>query len=351
MSISISALPPRQSAFEPAPDEFSTLRSLKAGTRTTFRQFVPCRVVELYANGPSNMTTMSPEAPTCPERLGNDQIKQFQETGYLAFSEVLSPEEIERSRAALSRITDDLSCDPRSIYSAPRSGAGNQSGASFKRPDSRSMLQFESGYDPVGKSPQEIEKMVRKFMWFCGEDPVFQAMVTTGSRLHGVVEALLGSDPVLFQEMALVKPALVGSEKPWHQDNAYFSMEPLDTILGVWIALDDANPANGCIHVIPGGHLNGGHKHHHGSDCEIDPLLLETDRAIPVPVPAGGALFFYGMLPHETPANRSPNPRRALQFHFHGANTRIVDEESYDRLFVDRDRAPASCRAASRLGF
>ena len=97
--------------------------------------------------------------------------------------------------------------------------------------------------------------------------------------------------------------------------------------------------------------LNGGHKHHHGTDCEIDPRLLETERAIPVPVPAGGALFFYGMLPHGTPPNRLPHSRRALQFHFRGANTRIVDKEAYDRLFVNRDSVPASCRAASRLGF
>jgi hypothetical protein len=57
------------------------------------------------------------------------------------------------------------------------------------------------------------------------------------------------------------------------------------------------------------------------------------------------------MLPHETPPNRSPHRRRALQFHFRGAGTRVIDEEAYDRLFVDRDGTPASCRAASRLGF
>lgn len=115
--------------------------------------------------------------------------------------------------------------------------------------------------------------------------------------------------------------------------------------------LDDATPENGCMHVIPGGHLHGGVKHHHGTDCEIAPDLLETGRAEAVPIPAGGALFFYGMLPHETPPNRSPHRRRALQFHFRGAGTRIIDEEAYDRVFVDCTGAPASCRAASRLGF
>ena len=128
-------------------------------------------------------------------------------------------------------------------------------------------------------------------------------------------------------------------------------MEPLDAILGVWIALDDAGPENGCMHVIPGGHREGGFKHHHGSDCEINPELLDVSQATAVPVRAGGAMFFYGMLPHETPPNRSAHRRRALQFHFRGAGTRIVDEEAYDRLFVDSCGFPASCRAASKAGF
>lgn len=285
------------------------------------------------------------------DHLTQDQITQFKNTGYLAFADVLTSDQLERVRTALRRIVRELSTDPSSIYSASRSGGGNQSGAGFQRANSHSMIQLEPGFEPAGKSQEEIAKNVRKFMAFCEEDAVFQEIISVGSRLHGIVETLLGNDPILFQEMALVKPAFVGSAKPWHQDNAYFSVEPLDAIIGVWIALDDATPENGCMHVIPGGHRQGAHKHHHGADCEIDPQLLESAQAIPVPIRAGGALFFYGMLPHQTPPNRSPHDRRALQFHFRGANTRIVDEEAYDRLFVDRLGASASCRAASRLGF
>lgn len=192
---------------------------------------------------------------------------------------------------------------------------------------------------------------VRKYMWFCREDETFQRMVSPGSRLYSVVESILGADPILFQEMSLVKPPFGGVEKPWHQDNAYFSVSPLSAIMGVWIALDDAEVENGCMHVIPGGHKDGALKHHHGADCEIDPALLAVERAIPVPVPAGGAMFFYGMLPHETPPNASPMRRRALQFHYRGANTTIIDEAAYDTLFIDRKGVAASCRAASRLGF
>jgi len=62
-------------------------------------------------------------------------------------------------------------------------------------------------------------------------------------------------------------------------------------------------------------------------------------------------MFFQGMLPHETPPNTSAQRRRALQFHFRGAETQIVDEAAYDTLFIDRLGRAESCRAASKAGF
>lgn len=290
--------------------------------------------------------------PVCPGQLTKDQIKQFQEIGYLAFSEVLTAKEVAEARRALAELTLRLVTDPSVEYSAPREVAGNtnQGGARYARPGGPCSMHLEKGFDPAGRTPEEIELSVRKYWGFSGEAEIFQRILGEGSRLRAVVEGMLGRDPILFQEMALVKPPFIGSEKPWHQDNAYFSVVPLDAILGVWIALDDAGVENGCMHVIPGAHREGAVKHHHGGDCEIDPALLAVERAEAVPVPAGGAMFFYGMLPHETPPNRSPERRRALQFHFRAAHSRIIDEEAYDRAFANGSGEPASCRSASRFG-
>ncbi len=290
--------------------------------------------------------------PVCPEQLTDDQIKQLRDNGYLAFSEVLSGEEVAEARRALTELTTRLVTDPSVEYSGPHATAGNsnQGGARYARPGGPCSLHLEKEFNPVGRTPEEIELSVRKYWGFSGEAAVFRKMLEEGSRLRAVVDGILGRDPVLFQEMALVKPPFIGSEKPWHQDNAYFSVVPLEAVLGVWIALDDAGVENGCMHVIPGAHRAGAVKHHHGRDCEIDPALLSVDRAKAVPVPAGGAMFFYGMLPHETPPNRSPERRRALQFHFRGAHSRIIDAEAYDGVFANGSGEPASCRSASRLG-
>jgi phytanoyl-CoA hydroxylase len=291
------------------------------------------------------LNTEADEIKPCPARLSDDQIKQYQDRGYLAFSGVLSGEETETSRVALSDLTRKLVATPAGRYLPPRS-KGRYGAAGYQSTDGVVSMTLEQGFEPAEHTPEEIELKVRRYGNFAREDEVFQRMISPGSLLHGIVVSLLGPDPVLFQEMALVKPPFIGSEKPWHQDNAYFSYAPLDQIVGVWIALDDATVANGCMHVIPGGHKSGAFRHHHDSDCEIDKALLEVDRAVPVPVPAGGAMFFYGMLPHQTPPNSSPGRRRALQFHFRGAQTRKLEDAEYNGVFVDREGVPASCRSA-----
>jgi ectoine hydroxylase-related dioxygenase (phytanoyl-CoA dioxygenase family) len=151
----------------------------------------------------------------------------------------------------------------------------------------------------------------------------------------------------MFQDMALVKPPFIGSEKPWHQDNAYFSVTPLDSVLGVWIALDEATAANGCMHVLRGGHQLGALRHFHGRDCEIMPQRVDESQALAVPLPPGGAMFFYGMLPHQTPPNSSPDRRRALQFHYRSASSQVVPRDEYDRIYAEADGTPASCAAAA----
>jgi phytanoyl-CoA hydroxylase len=89
-------------------------------------------------------------------------------------------------------------------------------------------------------------------------------------------------------------------------------------------------------------------KHIHDGDCLIQPDRLREKRPVAVELPAGGAMWFSSMLPHQTPPNRSSKPRRAIQFHYRALSTRVVDQEEYDRLFAEADGTPASCAAAKK---
>lgn len=267
------------------------------------------------------------------------QRRQFESEGYLAFENVLTEEEVTRARQALSDLVAALARDPAAV----------QKGTLLQRPGARLMVQFEKEY-AAGRGADldlaEVELKVRKLMSYHEDDPHLHFLATAQPGIQGIVAALLGPNPILFQDMALVKPPFIGSEKPWHQDNAYFSVTPLTAICGVWIALDDATVENGCMHVIPGGHRLGALRHHHDRDCEIVPGRIDPAQAVPVPLRAGGALFFLGMLPHQTPPNASPARRRALQFHYRSQSSRSVPREEYDRLYAEADGTPASCAAA-----
>ena len=147
---------------------------------------------------------------------------------------------------------------------------------------------------------------------------------------------LLGGDEIaMIQDMALLKPPHVGREKPWHQDTAYFAMEPLELILGTWTAVDEATVENGCMHVIPGSHHGGPKAHYHDRDCQLPDEIVDVRRSLTVPLKPGGTLFFSGLLHHGTPPNRSAARRRALQFHFASTRCRKVELDQHAEHFHD----------------
>ncbi len=98
------------------------------------------------------------------------------------------------------------------------------------------------------------------------------------------------------------------------------------------------------MHVIPGGHHSGPRRHHWSRvDCEITTDEVDPSLAVPIELPPGGLMIFHGLLPHETPANRSSLRRRALQFHYQSAATEIVPREEHRRRFVAPDGVFVGC--------
>ena len=279
-----------------------------------------------------------PPFPRCPTGLSPDQIARYHEDGYLAFVDVLSSEEVEGARAALSELAHSLA----------RSRDVRKKNGWWFAGDSSLYMQFEPGYEPQDADTGDLELKLRKLQEYHDKHPHFVYLSTQHARIQGVLTSMLGASPLLFQSMALVKPPRIGSEKPWHQDNAYFSVTPLGAVCGVWIALDEATVENGCMHALPGGHAQGARKHIHTFDCEIARDRIDPSGAVAVPLPPGGAMFFHGMLPHQTPPNASPERRRALQFHYRSAGSRIVGRDEYDALFAEADGTPASCAAAKK---
>jgi phytanoyl-CoA hydroxylase len=298
------------------------------------------------------MLLAAPAFPACPDLLTATQIEDYWRQGWLAFEQALTADEVAAARAALSTIVYDHVSDPtRSEFRPGKVRHSNQCGAEYHSRTSRMFFQLEPGFEPGAADAREIELQIRKFMHFEHETPLFEQMTTVHAKTRGLLPTILGGPVVLYQCMALIKPPRIGSEKPWHQDNAYFSVKNMDGVIGTWIALDDVTVENGCMHVLSGAHRAGPLQHHHTFDCEIRPDRFDKSAAVPIELKAGGILIFHGNLPHQTPRNDSDHRRRALQFHYRRTDNEVISHEEYDRIFAEADGAPASCAAARRNGF
>jgi phytanoyl-CoA hydroxylase len=285
--------------------------------------------------------------------VGEQDLEAYWRDGYIAREGILTPREVGDAREAIALLIagmhEALRTGSDGVRAVREEGvSSNYAGLELRKDGTPFVLRFEAGTDPLTLDARQAELAVRVLYGYRDQHPVFKRLVAHPG-IMSVVEAIVGAGALLFQDMALIKPPYIGSEKPWHQDDAYFSWAPIESIVGVWIALDEARAENGCMHVIPGGHRNTGLRHWHSPlDCEIVQGRIETDRAVPVELEPGGALFFSGLLPHQTPVNRSARRRRALQFHYRGADTRKLEPVEYDRVFVEPDSSPASCRAARK---
>ena len=145
-------------------------------------------------------------------------------------------------------------------------------------------------------------------------------------RLIELLTALIGPDIKAMQSMLFVKAAGKPGQ-PWHQDEHFIATRDR-SLLGAWIALDDATVENGCLWVHPGSHRAG--VLHPMAPCD-DPRFDHNDEAhgfpyereggVAVEVPAGGVVIFNGYLLHRSLPNGSTGFRRALVNHYMSARS------------------------------
>lgn len=295
----------------------------------------------------------APTVTDFPGEITADHLEQYNEFGYLAFDNVLSMDEVEAARSALSAVTNGLMELARrgeaKLQERP-DATKNYAGIQVIDPEIGHGIHFEAGIDPLTLSNEDAELKFRKLHGYHQAHPTFIHLALEHERIIGTMRQLIGEDVALKAEMALSKPPFIGSEKPWHQDNAYFNWLPLEKVGTAWIALDDATVENGCMHVLPGGHTLGALRHYHTIDCEIVPDRIDKSQAVPLPMKAGGVMFFSAMLPHQTPPNSTGDRRRALQFQYRGVSTKQVSKEEFGKVFAEPDGTPATCALAHENG-
>jgi phytanoyl-CoA hydroxylase len=259
--------------------------------------------------------------PSASGPVSEADVEHFRVHGYLAMNGLLSGTEIEDCKRALSDLAHR-----RTVW------------------DTRVWSQEEPYFARGGQDERvdDPELRLRKLAYFVHLEPRL-AHVASHPRLRAIVDALIGPNSRMIQDMALLKPPFRGSEKPWHQDAAYFDWTPLGGVVGTWIALDAATVENGCMQIIPGSHRQGPAPHFHVRDCQLADQRVQVERAVTIPLEPGGVLFFSGLLHHGTPPNITAARRRALQFHYAAADCQRMTIDQHGELFSEGG-AYAGCR-------
>lgn len=141
-------------------------------------------------------------------------------------------------------------------------------------------------------------------------------------RILDVVEAILGSNLLVWSVELFIKEA--GSDKSvsWHQDITYWGMGETDDEVTAWVALSDVSVEAGCMRFIPGSHKSGIVAH--DDTFETKNLLsrgqqivdVDESRAAFGPLKPGHMSLHHGRCFHASGPNRSADRRIGLAIRY-----------------------------------
>lgn len=218
--------------------------------------------------------------------LSDEETSLYRRQGYLSVEEICPRDEVHQIRTILLKLFEERT--------------GYEEGAQYdfaSRDDPSAPPKFPSLHDPRHYAPELL-----KTQYF--------------QRATALARQLLGDEAALYGEHALLKPAFIGPETPWHQDEAFRSPDFEYRELSIWLALQPVDETNGCMQFIPGSNRWDVLEHRSpGGDKSLHPLQccgeFDPGQAVPVPLRAGDCTVHDARTLHYTGANISPNPRLA----------------------------------------
>jgi len=134
----------------------------------------------------------------------------------------------------------------------------------------------------------------------------------------------------------------------WHQDAPYWPLTPSRTVT-VWLAIDDADVANGAMQVVPGSHRYG-ELPTRPSHEEEETVLWRTVDGIErlgqphsITLRAGECSIHSDLLLHGSGRNRSERRRCGLTLRYHPPTVRSIKAAKRDHAsgIVCRGRDPS----------
>lgn len=226
--------------------------------------------------------------------IDNEQWAEFDRNGFVSLGHVVSADDV----AALAARADDLA-------------AGR-----VLRPNVQFQLDTGSAYDDLSVAVDKLEEPTLLYRKIQGleHDELFRKVLDLPivrevcGRMYG---AHAGTS--IFRAMIMNKPAGQGTILPWHQDGGDVWGLDRDPLVTLWLAIDPATPANGCVEVIPGTHRLGVLTSY-GSTLTDESAAqhCSPERVVPMLAEAGEMFLLHNWTIHRSGVNPSTQPRRAF---------------------------------------
>jgi len=157
---------------------------------------------------------------------------------------------------------------------------------------------------------------------------VFTRLLTHAPTLAACRQLMGTQNILLHHTKAHTKPPGKGSPFPMHQDYHYFPFKN-DSMMAIFLNLDDSGPENGGLCVYPGSHLLGPQKDVSDSPAYhyLDDAKFPLSGATPLHLKRGQVLVFSYLLVHGSPANTSTRERRMLLTQVYAAEDEPLSEQ------------------------
>lgn len=217
--------------------------------------------------------------------LTSDAIRNFREQGFLVIPEICPAQEVDRLCGVYDRLF------------AERVGWDKGDFFDFAGPDTPGSVPVL----PQLLAPSRYEPSLK--------NTIFR------TNALAVARQLLGRSTKLVYEHAMLKPARIGAETPWHQDEAFFRIYTDYQSITIWMPLQPVDLSNGCMEFIAGSHTGPVVPHRRLND---DPRLqaleaygVDLSRPVSCPLPAGAAVVHHCRTLHHAGPNLTDGPRRA----------------------------------------
>jgi phytanoyl-CoA hydroxylase len=268
--------------------------------------------------------------------LTQERVRSYEEEGYLVLPRFLSADDMLPARCAMAGKVDEIA---EGLLAAGLIGHKLED-----RP-------FETRLADLFAGLTDAHFLQYGRSWRDRRPGYYHLMMNP--KILDAVESLIGGE-IFANPVYNVRPKVprvAAGAVPWHQDKSYWPDANSNPVITVWIPLVDADLENGCLQIWPRTHRSRVLPFHREAfsgtgytEVDGEQLAGLKRRAVPIPLRAGGAIFFNDRCLHmSTPNNTSNQVRWSIDLRYQPTDQDPMPQHGAG--FLARSRLHPECVA------